>query len=67
MCRPKKQFSELHDNPVFPKLTDHYSDKLLRMAAKKDIPPNVLARMLIIKGLDEIDRLMDDLKPPNRP
>lgn len=55
MARPKKHYKDVHDNEFYPKLTESYAEKLVLHAQKLDVPPNVLARMLIVKAIDEVE------------
>lgn len=54
MARPRKALNEQHVNRIAIYLTDE-DDQLIRsIAAKKGIPPGVLARSMLVSKLDSL-------------
>ena len=45
---------ERNDIPIFPRLNHTYHSLLKTFARRKGVPPNVLARMLIIEGINKL-------------
>ena len=54
MARPKKSDSELHQNRINLYLTEDDDIFLRQLAARKGIPPGVLARALVVSKLEQL-------------
>ena len=64
MARPKKPSSELHANRIEVYLTDDDDQLIRQLAARKGMPPGVLARALLVSKLDQVTTsLVSSVRP----
>lgn len=67
MARPKKNSNELHVNRLDVYLTDDDDQLIRQLAARKGMPPAVLARALLVSKLDQLSSTLVQSVRPSAP